>query len=91
MTTTKQRRVILNIDVTPDERNRIQIAAEKSGLSVRDYVRESVEARLRHDLACEQSAADLLALNRQTDPVLAELWDNPRDAAYDKYPLTRCL
>jgi len=22
--------------------------------------------------------------NRSADPVLAELWDNPRDAAYDK-------
>jgi hypothetical protein len=29
-------------------------------------------------------AAGILALNKRTDPVLAELWDNPRDAAYDK-------
>ena len=24
-----------------------------------------------------------LALDERTDPVLADLWDNPRDAAYD--------
>ncbi len=24
------------------------------------------------------------SLNKRADPVLAELWDNPRDAAYDK-------
>jgi hypothetical protein len=26
----------------------------------------------------------LLALSAQTDPVLAELWDNSQDAAYDR-------
>ena len=30
------------------------------------------------------SAADLVTLNERADPVLADLWDNPRDAAYDK-------
>ena len=45
---------------------------------------EAVEARLKHDLADELSAADLVALNERADPVLADLWDNPKDAAYDK-------
>jgi hypothetical protein len=27
---------------------------------------------------------DLLTLTAQADPVLAELWDNDRDAAYDR-------
>ena len=27
--------------------------------------------------------ADLVALRASADPVLAELWDNPADAAYD--------
>ncbi len=45
---------------------------------------EAVEARLTQDLADELSASDLVALNERTDPVLADLWDNPKDAAYDK-------
>ncbi len=32
----------------------------------------------------ELSAADLVALNEVADPVLADLWNNPKDAAYDK-------
>ena len=83
MTTTKRGRVILSVDVTREQRRRIQIAAAKSDQSIRDYVWEAVEARLRHDLAGELSAADLLASNERTDPILAMLWDNPKDAAYD--------
>ena len=26
----------------------------------------------------------IIALNASTDPVLAELWDNPKDARYDE-------
>jgi hypothetical protein len=29
-------------------------------------------------------AGDLVALNERADPVLADLWNNPKDAAYDK-------
>jgi hypothetical protein len=39
---------------------------------------------LQQDLADELSAADLVALNERADPVLADLWDIPRDAAYEK-------
>ena len=37
--------------------------------------------------------AAALALNARTDPVLAELWDNARDARYDAIDreLRRCL
>lgn len=45
---------------------------------------EAVEARLRQDLTDELSSADLVALSERADPVLAGLWSNPRDAAYDK-------
>ncbi|MDP2919600.1 MAG: helix-turn-helix domain-containing protein [Dehalococcoidia bacterium] len=31
----------------------------------------------------EKQVAGLLALTAESDPVLAELWDNPRDAEYD--------
>ncbi len=46
--------------------------------SIREYFWEAVEARLRHNLADELSATDLVALNERADPVLAALWDNPK-------------
>ena len=81
---TQPRRARLSIDVPREARRRIHIAAAKRDQSIRDYVWEAVEARLNHDLADELSAADLVALNERTDPVLADLWNNPKDAAYDK-------
>ena len=60
------------------------MAAAKLDVSIREYVWQAVEARLARDLADELSAADLVALNDRADPVLADLWDNPKDAAYDK-------
>jgi uncharacterized protein (DUF1778 family) len=84
MATTPQRRARLSIDVPREARRRIHIAAAKCDQSIRDYVWEAVEARLTHDLANEASAADQVALNERADPVLADLWDNPKDAAYDK-------
>ena len=32
----------------------------------------------------ERTAEALLTLSSESDPVLAELWDNDRDAAYDR-------
>jgi uncharacterized protein (DUF1778 family) len=83
MATVQPGRARLSIDVAREERRRIRIAAARREQSIRDYVWEAVEARLKHDLAAELPAADLLALNQRADPVLAKLWDNPRDAAYD--------
>ena len=74
----------LSIDVPREARRRIHIAAAKRDQSIRDYGWEAVEARLKHDLADELSAADLVALNARADPVLADLWNNPKDAADDK-------
>ncbi len=84
MSTAHQRRARLSIDVSREARRRIHIAAAKRDQSIREYVWEAVEARRQRDLADELSAADLVALNGRTDPVLAELWNNPKDAAYDK-------
>jgi uncharacterized protein (DUF1778 family) len=84
MATTQQRRARLSIDVPREARRRIHIAAAKRDQSIRDYVWEAVEARLKEDLVNDSSAADLIALNERADSVLAELWDNPKDAAYDK-------
>jgi uncharacterized protein (DUF1778 family) len=84
MATTQQRRARLSIDVPREARRRIHIAAAKRDQSIRDYVWEAVEARLKEDLVNDSSAADLIALNERADPVLADLWDNPKDADYDK-------
>jgi hypothetical protein len=57
------------------------VAAAKRDLTVRQYVLDTIEERLRADLGDEDEVAS--ALTRKADPVLAELWDNRRDAAYD--------
>lgn len=84
MPSTEQRRARLSIDVSPESRRRLRIAAARRDQSIRDYVWEAVEARLDRDLPAESSTADLPALNARADPVLAELWDNPDDATYDE-------
>ncbi|MBK5291302.1 MAG: hypothetical protein JJE04_06470 [Acidobacteriia bacterium] len=84
MATTQERRARLSIDVPREARRRVHIAAAKRDQSIRDYVWQAVEARLKHDLADEVASAGLVMLNERADPVLAALWDNPKDAAYDK-------
>ena len=81
---TGQRRVRLSIDIPREARRRIHIAAANRDKSIREYVWEAVEARLKHDLVEERSAGDLAALSEHGDAVLADLWNNPKDAAYDK-------
>ena len=76
-------RARLSIDVPREVRRRIRLAAARRDQSIRQYVWEAVEARLQDDLR-EDASAELLALRESADPVLAELWDNPVDAAYDE-------
>jgi hypothetical protein len=45
-------------------------------------VLEAIEERLREDLGDENEA--MLGLSAKTDSVLAELWDNKKDAEYDR-------
>lgn len=71
----------ISIDVRPEVRRRLRLAAAKRDLTVRRYVLEALEERLREDLGDE--AEEILGLTARADPVLARLWDNPRDAAYD--------
>jgi hypothetical protein len=81
---TEQRRTRLSIDLPREAHRRIHIAAARRDQSMREYVWEAIEARLKKDLVSDPAHADLTALTEQSDPVLAELWNNPRDAAYDK-------
>ena len=77
-------RARLSIDVTRETRRRIRLAAAQRDQSIRQYVSEAIEARLQDDLPDDETSADLVALRASADPVLAELWDNPADAAYDE-------
>lgn len=72
----------ISIDVQPEVRRRLRLAAAKRDLTLRQYVLEAIEFRLREDLGDDGEEA--LALTAKADPVLAELWDNPKDAAYDR-------
>lgn len=76
------RRPRISLDVTPAVRRRIRMAAAKRDVSVQRYVLDALEERLREDLGDE--GQELLALTARADPVLASLWDNAKDAAYDR-------
>jgi len=72
----------LSLDVTLAVRRRIRMAAAKRDVSVQQYVMDALQERLREDLGDE--GQEILALTAQADPVLASLWDNAKDAAYDR-------
>ncbi len=72
----------ISVDVRPEVRRRLRVAAAKRDLTVRQYVLEAIDERLREDLGDEGDG--LLALSAKADPVLAELWDNRRDSQYDR-------
>ena len=80
--TVDAQRARLSIDVTRGTRRRIRLAAAQREQSIRQYVSEAIEARLQNDLPNE-GEGDPVALRGSGDPVLAALWDNPADAAYD--------
>ena len=69
-----------SLDVKLELRRRLRLAAAKRDLTVQRYVLDAVEERLREDLGDEDRATVLTATS---DPVLARLWENDKDAAYD--------
>ncbi|PYO58690.1 MAG: hypothetical protein DMD83_02745, partial [Candidatus Rokuibacteriota bacterium] len=64
----------ISVDVMPEVRRRLRLAAAKRDLTVRQYVLDAIEERLREDLGDEDEGVS--ALTGKADPVLAELWDN---------------
>lgn len=72
----------ISIDLAPEMRRRLRLAAAQRDLTVRRYVLQVLEERLQEDLTAANKG--LLAMTAQTDPVLAKLWNNPRDAEYDR-------
>ncbi len=78
--TSLAKRTRVSVDLPPETRRGLRLAASLSDVSVGRYVLEAIEDGLREDLASE----GLLTFNAQTDPVLAELWNNASDSAYDR-------
>ncbi len=72
-------RARLSIDLTPEQRRRIRLAAAHRDSSIRDYVMAAVLARLAED----EEKSGLTALKEDADPVLAHVWKNDADTAYD--------
>ena len=72
----------ISIDVPPEVRRRLRLAAAKRDITVRQYVLEAIEEQLREDLG--EDSEGVLTLTAKADPVLAELWDNRKDSEYDR-------
>lgn len=72
----------ISVDVRPDVRRRLRLAAAKRDVTVGRYVLEAIEERLKEDLG--DDGEGVLALTAKSDPVLAALWDNGKDAEYDR-------
>jgi hypothetical protein len=71
----------ISVDVPPQVRRRLRLAAAKRDVTVRQYVLDAIEEQLRDDLGVGTEVE--LGLTAKTDPVLAQLWNNPKDSAYD--------
>ena len=72
----------ISLDVEPEVRRLVRLAAAKRDVSVRQYIMDALQERLREDLG--EDADQLVALTAKADPVLAALWNNDKDAAYDR-------
>jgi len=84
MAATQPKRARLSIDLSLEARRRIRLAAAKRDLSIRQYVLQAVQEQMKEDLDNEGARENLLAITAHADAVLADLWDNPKDAAYDR-------
>ena len=80
MSKTETKRKRLSIDVLPDEQRMIKAYAALNGQSIREYVLETIQARL-----CEEREKnDILTMTTQINSLLREVWDNDKDAVYDE-------
>ena len=58
-----------------------RLAAARRDLTLRQYVLDAIEERLKEDLGAH--GKERSSLSARADPVLAEVWANRRDARYD--------
>jgi uncharacterized protein (DUF1778 family) len=71
----------ISLEVEPSIHRLLQSAAASHDQTVGQYVLEAILDRLRQESEDEPGADAVIAA---ADPVLAELWDNPKDAEYDR-------
>ncbi len=83
MIKTSPKRERLSIDIFPEEHRRVKAYAALHGETIREYVIRSVRERLRHEME-ERDLSVITGGSLIQDPVLENLWDNEKDAAYDK-------
>ena len=74
----------LTLDLPVEMERRLRLVAAHYGVSVLEYILQAVEERLAEDWQEMAEYEGLLVLTARDDPVLAELWDNEKDAAYDR-------
>ena len=70
-----QEKARLTIDMEPDLRSRLKIAAARRGESMRDYCIDALKSRLAQEWVVPLTAAEA--------PLLAEVWDNEADEIYN--------
>jgi len=80
MTNETKKRERMSIDVVPEEHKQIKIFAAIHGETIREYVMESVRERLKR----EREDTQLMAMATKINQPLKEVWDNEKDAEYDK-------
>lgn len=68
------------VDVDPELRRRLRMAAALADVSLKEYLLQAIDEKLERDFGEKEG---LLTLSAAADPVLAALWDNEKDAAYD--------
>jgi len=71
----------MSIDMLPQEHRQIKVCAALHGETIRDYVLECIRERLQHESKKESL---VFSDHVDQDTVLKELWDNEKDAVYDK-------
>lgn len=72
----------LSIDVFPEEHRQIKAYAAVCGQTIREYVLGSIRERLRKET--EERGLSALTAHLEHDPILKKLWNNEKDAAYDR-------
>jgi uncharacterized protein (DUF1778 family) len=71
----------ISLEVEESIHRLLQSAAAAHDQTVGQYVLEAIKDRLRQESEDEPGASAMMAA---ADPVLTELWDNPKDAEYDQ-------
>ena len=82
MKTDIRRRERLSVDVLPQQHRQIKAYAAFHGMTIRQYILESVQERLRQE--SETKMLSDLSGHLEQDPILRELWNNEKDTEYDR-------